>query len=68
MLKIRNALGKSKQRIITNKIKNDIVQVIIDNAAADYTALKAQADSLKGKLVAIDLATSTEEIEAILNA
>jgi hypothetical protein len=40
---------------------------MIDNAAADYTALKAQADSLKGKLVAIDLATSTEEIEAILN-
>lgn len=63
------ALEKIKAKeIITNKIKNDIVQVMIDNAAADYTALKAQADSLKGKLVAIDLATSTEEIEAIMNA
>lgn len=63
------ALEKIKAKeIITNKIKNDIVQVMIDNAAADYAALKTQADSLKGKLADIDAATSTEEIEAIMNA
>jgi hypothetical protein len=63
------ALEKIKAKeIITNKIKNDIVQVMIDNATADYAALKTQADSLKGKLAAIDTAMSAEEIEAILNA
>ena len=63
------ALEKIKAKdIITNRIKNEIVQVMIDNAAADYAALKTQADSLKGKLTDIDAATSTEEIEAIMNA
>ena len=63
------ALEKIKAKdIITNRIKNEIVQVMIDNVAADYAALKTQADSLKGKLADIDAATSTEEIEAIMNA
>ena len=63
------ALEKIKAKdILTNRIKNEIVQVMIDNAAADYAALKTQADSLKGKIAAIDAATSTEEIEAIMNA
>jgi len=63
------ALVKIKAKeTITNKIKNEIVQAMIDNPNADYDALKVQADSLKGKLTAIDLATATEEIEAIMNA